>query len=217
MSSNKIWWLCLVPTLTTRFASDVGYRMAKKIMGLYKEIIFMNNDIKFLKLEWRTTSRHKFWRPFWIACLSYFFRLQYVWFPVHLYTVELPNSSGHLAELIVHIIALGKICIVTRSYWLAADCVTDHRAHSWLEWVVGWGWWVVKNAYDLEVPLKLHTKYLTHTYWEICILFIGENLSALRFKSSSHTVAILSASGSRAVKESCAPIGWKDSDSVMSQ
>ena len=26
---NKIWWLCLVPTSTTRFASDVGYRMAK--------------------------------------------------------------------------------------------------------------------------------------------------------------------------------------------
>ena len=26
---NKVWWLCLVPTSTTRFASDVGYRMAK--------------------------------------------------------------------------------------------------------------------------------------------------------------------------------------------
>ena len=26
---NKIWGLCLVPTLTTRFASEVGYRMAK--------------------------------------------------------------------------------------------------------------------------------------------------------------------------------------------
>ena len=28
---NKIWWLCLVPTSTTRFASDVGYRMAKNV------------------------------------------------------------------------------------------------------------------------------------------------------------------------------------------
>ena len=28
-SGNKIWWLCLVPTSTTRFASDVGYRMDK--------------------------------------------------------------------------------------------------------------------------------------------------------------------------------------------
>ena len=26
---NKVWWQCLVPTSTTRFASDVGYRMAK--------------------------------------------------------------------------------------------------------------------------------------------------------------------------------------------
>ena len=26
---NKVWWQCLVSTSTTRFASDVGYRMAK--------------------------------------------------------------------------------------------------------------------------------------------------------------------------------------------
>ena len=26
---NQIWWLCLVPTSTTRFASEAGYRMAK--------------------------------------------------------------------------------------------------------------------------------------------------------------------------------------------
>ena len=26
---NKVWWQCLVPTSTTRFASDAGYRMAK--------------------------------------------------------------------------------------------------------------------------------------------------------------------------------------------
>ena len=45
---NKIWWLCLVPTSTTRFASDVGCRMAKKCIVLYKEIIYMNNDINSL-------------------------------------------------------------------------------------------------------------------------------------------------------------------------
>ena len=27
--NKKVWWLCLVPTSTPRFASDVGYRMAK--------------------------------------------------------------------------------------------------------------------------------------------------------------------------------------------
>ena len=66
----------------------------------------MNNDIKFLDGMKNTISPHKFWRPFWIACISYFFRLQYVWFPVHLSTGKLPNSSGQLAELIVHIIPL---------------------------------------------------------------------------------------------------------------
>ena len=29
LTLNKVWWLCLVPTSTTRFASDVGYRMPK--------------------------------------------------------------------------------------------------------------------------------------------------------------------------------------------
>ena len=45
--------------------------------------------------------------------------LQYMWFPIHLYTGQLPNSSGQLAELTVHIIPLEQICIVvTRSYWI---------------------------------------------------------------------------------------------------
>ena len=33
---NRFWWLCLVPTLTTRFASDLGYRITKNSIGLYK-------------------------------------------------------------------------------------------------------------------------------------------------------------------------------------
>ena len=51
---NKMWWLCIVPTSTTRFTSDVGYRMAKKCKVLYKEIIYMNNDNIFFDIEWRT-------------------------------------------------------------------------------------------------------------------------------------------------------------------
>ena len=31
--SNKIWWLCLVPTSTTRFGRDVGYRVVKHLIG----------------------------------------------------------------------------------------------------------------------------------------------------------------------------------------
>ena len=39
---NKVWWLCLVPTSTTRFASDVGYRMAKIKHSCTRKIFFMN-------------------------------------------------------------------------------------------------------------------------------------------------------------------------------
>ena len=44
-SENKVLWLCLVPTSTTRFASDVGYRMAKIKHSCTRKIFFMNNDI----------------------------------------------------------------------------------------------------------------------------------------------------------------------------
>ena len=33
-TANKIWWLCLVPTLTTRFVNDVGYRIVKHLIWL---------------------------------------------------------------------------------------------------------------------------------------------------------------------------------------
>ena len=44
-------------------------------------------------------SLHKFWTPFWIACLSNFFRLQYVWFLVHLYTDEILMKSQNVHGL----------------------------------------------------------------------------------------------------------------------
>ena len=53
--SDRVEWLCLVPTSTNRFPGDLGYRMAEIIIGLYKEnVFFMNNDSKFLNTEWRT-------------------------------------------------------------------------------------------------------------------------------------------------------------------
>ena len=55
---------------------------------------------------------HKFWRSFWIACLSYFFKLQYVWLLVHMYIAAIINSSGQLAELIVYMIPLEQRCFV---------------------------------------------------------------------------------------------------------
>ena len=41
----------LSPISTTRFARDVEYRMANNLIGLYKAILFMSNDIEFLNIE----------------------------------------------------------------------------------------------------------------------------------------------------------------------
>ena len=57
----QVWWLCLVPTSTTRFANDVN-----------------------------TVFPHKFWRPFLDSMPQLFFRPQYVWFPVHLKGLLIP-------------------------------------------------------------------------------------------------------------------------------
>ena len=67
----------------------------------------MNNDMKFLDIEWRTPyPLTNFEDHFGLRASVIFFRLQYGPFPVHLYTGKLPNSSDQLAELIVHIIPL---------------------------------------------------------------------------------------------------------------
>ena len=91
---------------------------------------------KIQKVGTKTTFRmknmiflHKFWRSFWIACLSYFSRLQYVWFLVHMYGAII-NSSGQLAELIVYMIPLEQICRIVWSY--SSD-------HIWCSfWVKPW-------------------------------------------------------------------------------
>ena len=40
LCDNKIWWLYLVPFPATRFASNLGYRMAKDLIGLCKRNTF---------------------------------------------------------------------------------------------------------------------------------------------------------------------------------
>ena len=59
--------------------------MAKKLIGLYKEIIFMNNDIKFLNIEWRPYPLTNFEDRFGLRASAIFLDSN-VWFPVHLYT-----------------------------------------------------------------------------------------------------------------------------------
>ena len=67
----------------------------------------MNSDIKFLHTEWRTPyPLTHFEDRLGLRASVIFFLLQCVWFPIHLYIGQLPNSSGQLAELIVHIIPL---------------------------------------------------------------------------------------------------------------
>ena len=100
---NRIWWLCLVPTLTTRFDGDLGCRMAKNSIG-FKGNTFMNNDIKFLNTECETWYSLTSFEDHFGIYTPVIFRPQNVWFPSHLYVGLILNSSGQLAELIVYII-----------------------------------------------------------------------------------------------------------------
>ena len=67
----------------------------------------MNNDIKFLKIEWTTRySLTNLEDHFGLHASVIYFKPQYVWFLAHLYVDLIPNPSGQLAELIVDIIPL---------------------------------------------------------------------------------------------------------------
>ena len=68
---RREWW-SLDPS-TNRFASDLGYRLAKNPIELYKENTF--NEIWHQIPYYGVINMifpHKFWRPFWIACRSDF-------------------------------------------------------------------------------------------------------------------------------------------------
>ena len=63
-----------------------GVQNGKKLIGLYKEIIFFNIYIKSFNIEWRTPyPLSNFEDRFWLRA-SVIFLLQYVWCAVHLYT-----------------------------------------------------------------------------------------------------------------------------------
>ena len=74
----------VVPTSTTRFASDVGCWMAKNLIGLYKEIMSMIKDIKSHRMK--NTVYVTDFEDRYGLCASVIFLLQYMWFPVHLCT-----------------------------------------------------------------------------------------------------------------------------------
>ena len=85
----------------------------KNLKGLYKEIIFMNNDIKFLNIQWIPSQ---ILNTDLDCAPRLFLDSNCCGFLVHLYTGQLLKSSGKLAELIVNIFPEEYVCIVTRSY-----------------------------------------------------------------------------------------------------
>ena len=62
----------------------------------------MNNDIRFLNIEWRTWNSLTNFEDHFGLHASVIFRHQYVWFPSHLYVICIPNSSGQLTKLFVY-------------------------------------------------------------------------------------------------------------------
>ena len=81
--------------------------MDKKLIGLYKQNTFINNDIKFFNTEWWTPNALTYFEyHFGLHASVIFFRPKYVWFLVQLDVGYHPNSSGELAEIIVRIIPL---------------------------------------------------------------------------------------------------------------
>ena len=64
----------------------------------------MNNDNKFLNIEWRTRYLLTNFEGDFVLHASVIFKPQNVWFLVHVYVGLIPNASGQLAELIVYII-----------------------------------------------------------------------------------------------------------------
>ena len=61
----------------------------------------MNNDIKFLNIEWRSRYSLTHFEDHIGLHASVIFRPQYVWFLVHVYVDLIPNSSGQFVELFI--------------------------------------------------------------------------------------------------------------------
>ena len=71
--------------------------MAKTLIGLYMEIIVMN-DMEFLNIKLKIPNPvTNFEDCFGLRASVIFLRLQYVWCPVYLNAGWLPNPRGQLA------------------------------------------------------------------------------------------------------------------------
>ena len=91
----------------------------------------MNNDIKFVNVEWRTWySLTNFEDRFRVHVSLIYEAKTYMWLLEHLYVGLIPNPSSQLAELIVYIIPQELICMDTRSYYVTrVYCISPPCHH----------------------------------------------------------------------------------------
>ena len=100
--NNRIWWLCLVPTSTTRFPSDFGVQIMaihifNRVMEYMHFLLTMTSNSQHIKTQDIPSQILKTI----LDCIPQLsFRPQYAWVPSHLYFALITNFSGQLAELI---------------------------------------------------------------------------------------------------------------------
>ena len=80
---HKLWWLCLVPTSTTMFASNAGYRMAKIWHGYTRIFLWTMTSNSLTETEEHDTPSQIPKTIFGLHAWN-IFRPQNVWFPVYL-------------------------------------------------------------------------------------------------------------------------------------
>ena len=131
--------------------------------------------LKVLNTEWRTRySLTNFEDHYGLHAPVIFFKPQYVLFLVHLYVSWLPNSSGQLAELIIHAtcIPLEYICIVTPSYWQYTETEMSFwwNFHHWLHWKLS------KWQLPVQPVMKILSKwqhFRFSVWWIICTSYVN--------------------------------------------
>ena len=121
----------------------------------------MNNDIKFLNIEWRTRYWSQIMKTIFELDVSVIFRPQYVWFLAHLYVGLIPKSSGQLAErrtnclhhsttvdLYSHQILFMNM---TKSQWVKTSLIAMFNNGNFSQ---GWGQFLFFNSIPIPIPLR---------------------------------------------------------------
>ena len=81
--SNTVWWLYLVPNSTTRFANDIGYRIATIKYGYTRTLFLWMMTCNSLTENEEHDIPSQILKTILDCMPQIWFRPQYVWFPVH--------------------------------------------------------------------------------------------------------------------------------------